>query len=62
MSRTNRGDGYFEYDRGKFDAGLAYWQNEVARTDGDLVIGYDKRHRKAIEEWADEYGLEIEWR
>lgn len=69
---TSRGNGYWESDYGCFDAALIasgdYLVGDVmiARTDGDLVIGYidscSKRDVQEVEAWAAEYGFEIEWR
>lgn len=61
MEGRYRGDGYYEYPRGRFDASLVYGNEEVARTSGDVVIGYDACHRTEIEKWADEYGFNVEW-
>lgn len=58
----DRGDGYYEAERGWFNASLIYEDEEIARTDGDLVIAYDESHKSAVEEWAEEYGYPIEWR
>ena len=37
---------------------------EVGRcgTDSILSLGYGLRHRAEIEEWADEYGIDVSWR
>lgn len=67
---TYRGNGYFESERGCFNSSLIYWvfgdeYVEIARTDYDSVIGYKEyrsQHGSEIEEFADDYGYEIEWR
>ena len=62
----DRGNGYYQTELGKFDAALVYDSPnelvEVARTDGDAVIGWDKQHTQAITEWANDYGLDLIWR
>lgn len=58
----NRGNGYYECERGRFEASLVYYGKEVARTYGDTIIAYGKQHSAEIEEWAEEYDLQIEWR
>lgn len=62
---------YFDAERGRFDAFLIreartpFEDDEViAYTDGDCVIGTPKNisDHAEIEDWADEFGYEIEWR
>lgn len=56
-----RGNGYYEYEYGRFDAALVYDGEMIARTDGDRIIGYNRFHKKEINEWAAEYGYNVEW-
>ena len=58
---TDWGNGYTEHTRGWMNTCLAFEGKEIARTDGDTVIAYDKQHRAMIEEWAEWYGFEIVW-
>ena len=57
----SRGNGYYETEIGRFDAGLVYDGVLVARTNFDIVECYDIKHKKEIQEWADEYDLPVEW-
>lgn len=61
-NRESRGNGYYEYEHGRFDAALVYAGEMIARTDGDVILGFDRAHKDAITEWADEYGYDVEWR
>lgn len=56
-----RDGGYYEYEIGWRNTGLAYNGNEIARTDGDVVFAYDPRHQQEIEEWAEENDCSVEW-
>ena len=53
---------YREYEIGWRNVGLEFDGKEIARTDGNVCIAYSKEHIDEIEEFADEYGCEIEWR
>ena len=57
-----RGNGYYECEHGRFDASLVYDNKEIARTYGELILAYDRKHIAEITEWANEYGYDIEWR
>ena len=57
---------YKEADRGRFECYLIdRWHNvAVAYTDYDVVKlakGYTEEHHKAVEEFAEEYGMTVEW-
>ena len=62
---SNRGNGYYETDRGIRDAALLYDNGdelvEIAHTSGDEIYAYDRVHEKEIREWANEYGYMIVW-
>lgn len=58
------GTPYAEADRGKFDAWFLRNNTAIAYTDGDEVRVTDEYHptdKGAVEEFADQYGLNITW-
>ena len=66
----NRGNGYWQAEYGCRDACLIttdYYAGDtvIARTDGDVIIGYanecSERDKQEVTEWADEYGYPVEW-
>lgn len=56
-----RGNGYFEYEYGRFGAVLVYDGAVIARACEGRIIGYNRFHKKEINEWAAEYGYNAEW-
>lgn len=61
----NRGNGYEEHERGRFESALTWNGEEIARTSGELIIAYSEyspAHDEEVKAWANEYGFEIEWR
>ncbi len=60
-----RGNGYAEYDKGRFEAVLTYNGETIAETYDERVIAYEEYkdgHGREIETWTNEYGYELEWR
>ena len=56
-------DTYYQGSVGKFDVALYYPLKrggflEIARTDYDQVVIYEKGHEDAIKEFADEYEID----
>ncbi len=60
FGRINNND-YEEYESGRFDSSLVCDGEEVARTYGDIIRGFNKIHEEAIKAWAKWYELPIEW-
>ena len=61
---TNWENGYFEADRGKFEAVLMKDGREICYTDDGTVQighGFQKKDVSTVQEYADYYGYEIQW-
>lgn len=62
---TNWGNGYYAYDKGKFEMGLTDIRNrDVCYSDGGVLrLGrdYNDSDEDKVMEFASEYDLDIDW-
>ena len=61
---THWGNGYFECDRGKFEAALVKDGREVCYTESETIQigrGYKPSDKAIVTEYSEWYGFRIDW-